>query len=348
MHAKKRIRKREIIMLVSSEKANKCAEEAVYFARRHKWAKYPCLAAVSLIYSTEYIRLKLCEAGDRIRETLCVSDRPIGSRIASGVLSLAFAFMSVPVFEITASAEENAEAVQEAAAVQTEEAAELPKPWTQLYPRKKTAETPEDIAGMVTMSGIAETDSRYGITLNIKTLKKEITAAFRESPRYMEQVVSAFDNYGISCEDLNIRPVDVTVYTNEERRVLQLSEGYSADITFPIPEDMKNHLDDLKIIRLEDDGSIAILDYTLGKSSVTFNTEHFSVFALVAYKDPDTEVIAEDISGGAGMTASAAPDAAVFTGSAVFSEDKNRFKKKRKRKVYRIKRIAKENQLLLL
>ncbi|MCI7767848.1 MAG: hypothetical protein MSJ26_07735 [Oscillospiraceae bacterium] len=347
-------------MLVSSEKANKRAEEAVYFARRHPWAKYPCLAAVSVIYSAEYIRLKLSEAGDRIREKISESSRPIGCRIASAVLSAAFAFMAVPFCEITASAEDipapavTAGEQAEEGAAQTEAGSsqsvetELPKPWTQLYPRKKTAETPKEIAELVTMAGLAENDSSYRITLNIKTLKKEITADFKESPRYMEQVAEAFGKYGISCEGLNIRPVDVTVYTNEERRVLQLSEGYSADITFPIPDDMKNHLDDLKIIRLEDDGSIAILDYSLGKNTVTFNTEHFSVFALVAYKDPETPVSAENIASGAGMTASAAPDAVLSAVSPVFPEDKNRFRKKRKRTVYRIKRIAKENQLLLL
>lgn len=340
-------------MLVSSEKANQRAEEVVYFAHRHPWAKYPCLAAVSIIYSAEFIRLKLCEAGDRIREKVCESSRPIGGRIASAVLSVAFAFMAVPFCEITASAEDIAapavtsEAQTEEAEAQPEQT-ELPKPWTQLYPRKKTAETPKDIAEMVTMTGLAESDSSYRITLNIKTLKKEITALFRESPRYMEQVVDAFGKYDISCDGLNIRPVDVTVYTNEEKRVLQLSEGYSADITFPIPKDMRNHLDDLKVIRLEEDGSIAILDYSLGMNTVTFNTEHFSVFALVAYKDPDISASAENIASGAGMTASAAPDVNLSAVSTLFPEDKNRFRKKRKRTVYRIKRIAKENQLLLL
>ena len=328
-------------MLISSDKANMRAEAAVDFARRHSWAKYPCLAAVSVIYSAEYVRLRICEAVEKLRASASAPFRPLGSRIAAVFLSSAFAFMSVPFSGVSVFAEEPETSVQETK--------ELPKPWTKLPPKAKTAATPEEIADRVTMAGLAEKSEGYDITLNIRTLKKDITADFRQSPRYLEDVISAFGGYGISTEDLNIKPVDISLYTTEEKYLLQLSDGYSADITLPVPEDMQNHTEDLKVIRLEDDGSIAILDGVIGKDTISFNTEHFSVFALVAYKDPAVPVSAENIESGAGMSAAgSAPDAAISLGGTAFEEDRNRFKKDKKRKIYRIKRIAKENQLLLL
>ncbi|MBP0956106.1 MAG: hypothetical protein J5997_01930 [Oscillospiraceae bacterium] len=329
-------------MLISSEKANMRAEAAVDFARRHSWAKYPCLAAVSVIYSAEYIRLKICEATEKIRAAASAPFRPLGSRIAAAFLSSAFAFMSIPFSGAAVFAEEPE-------SPEMQETKELPKPWTKLPPKPRTAATPEEIADKVTLAGLAKESEDYDITLNIRTLKKDVTADFRQSPRYLEDVISAFGDYGISTEELNIKPVDVSVYTTEEKYLLQLSEGYSADITLPIPEDMQNHLDDLKVIRLEDNGSIAILDGKINKDTISFNTEHFSIFALVSYKDPAVSVTAENIESGAGMTAAgSAPDAAISLGGTAFEEDRNRFKKDKKRKIYRIKRIAKENQLLLL
>lgn len=329
-------------MLISSEKANMRAEAAVDFARRHSWAKYPCLAAVSVIYSAEYIRLKICEAVQKIRAAASAPFRPLGSRIAAVLLSSAFAFMSVPFSGAAVFAEETE-------TPEVQETADLPKPWTKLPPKPRIAVTPEEIAEKVTLAGLAKESEDYDIILNIRNLKKDVTADFRQSPRYLEEVISAFGGYGISTEELNIKPVDVTLYTTEGRYILQLRDGYSADITLPIPEDMQNHLDDLKVIRLEDDGSIAILDGEINMDTISFNTTHFSIFALVSYKDPEVSVTAEDIESGAGMMAAgSAPDAAISLGGTAFEEDRNRFKKDKKRKIYRIKRIAKENQLLLL
>lgn len=321
-------------MLISSEKANMCAEAAVDFARRHKFAKYPCLAAVSVIYSTEFVRLKICEAVEKLRSAAAAPFRPLGGRIVSVILSSAFAFMCVPF---------------SAAAVYADEPESQTVKNTKELPKPRIASTPEEIAERITMAGLAAESEDYDITFNIRTLKKDVTVSFRQSPRYLEEVISAFGGYGISTEELNIQPVDISVYTTEEKYLLQLSEGYSADITLPIPQDMQGHLDDMKVIRLEDDGSIAILDGKIKKDTVSFNTEHFSVFALVSYKDPAVPVYAEDIESGAGMTAAgSAPYAAISIGGNAFEEDKNRFKKDKRRKIYRIKRIAKENQLLLL
>lgn len=329
-------------MLISSEKANMRAEAAVDFARRHSWAKYPCLAAVSVIYSAEFIRLKLCEAGEKLKAAVTAPFRPLSGRIAAAFLSAAFAFMTVPFTGAEVFADEPQ-------SQETQEVKELPQPGAKSTAKKRTAATPKDIAERITKAGLAEDSDDYDITLNIRTLKKDVTADFKQSPKYLEEVIYAFNGYGISAEELNIEPVNITIYTTEERYLLQLSEGYSADITLPIPEDMQNHLDDLKVIRLEDDGSIAILDGKIKKDTISFNTEHFSVFALVAYKDPAVPVSAEDIESGAGMTAAGSvPDVSVSLGGTAFEEDRNRFKKDKKRKIYRIKRIAKENQLLLL
>ena len=329
-------------MPISSDKANMRAQAPVEFAQKHSWAKYPCLAAVSVIYSAEFVRVKILEAGEKLKAAVTAPFRPLGKRIASVFLSAAFAFMTVPFSAVSVFADETD-------VPQQEEAKELPQPWTKLPTKEKTAATPEEIADRVTKAGLAEDNRDYDITLNVRTLRKDITADFRQSPKYLEQVITAFESYGIPVEGLNIQPVDVSVYTTEGKYLLQLSDGYSADITLPVPEDMQDHYADLKVIRLEDDGSIAILDGTVYKDTISFNTDHFSIFALVAYKDTDETATAENISSGAGMTASSsAPQAAISLGGTAIEEDKNRFKKDKKRKIYRIKRIAKEDQLLLI
>ncbi|MBQ7782463.1 MAG: hypothetical protein IJ368_00685 [Oscillospiraceae bacterium] len=326
-------------MLISSEKANRSANKAVEFSSRHKWAKIPCLCAVTAIYSTEFVRLKASELFETIRQSAQSPFRPLGSRIFSAVLSAAFTLMVIPFTATDVAAEEYSDVPAAAA---------LPDPTIKLPQKPRVAADEDAIANRITMEGLAEDNSTYKLKLNIRTLKKDITARFTDSPELLGMVRDSFELYGIPTNNLNISPVDITLFTTEEKQKLQLQDGYSADITLPIPEDMNNHHDDLKVVRLEDDGSMTIIEGTispLGSGNViSFNTDHFSVFALVAYSDEP-----EDVSSGAGTTGSGmTTDITNHTSGNIFDEDKRRFKRTQKRnKHYRIKRIVKENDLLL-
>lgn len=335
-------------MLYSSENANRRAAVAVDFARRHRWAKYPCLAVVSAVYSAEFVRLKISEAGKKIRESMSGSERSLTGRITAFAVSAAFAFMTMPFAGVTAYADElpASEETAELPPVAEEISEEENKPAV----RRPIAANPEDIAERVSIELYADYSEDYDITLNIRTLKTDVTARFTESYRFLPMVEESFAGYGIPTDTLYIAPVDVTIYCTEEKYILDLSEGYSADITLPIPEEMTGHLDDLKVVRLEDDGSMTIIDGVISDGAdgkkISFNTEHFSVFALVSYNDG---IVVENISSGAGAAAAGiSGDIAVNFSSSVFDEDKRRFKRKKGRKIYRIKRIAKENELLLL
>lgn len=336
-------------MMISSEKANMRAAKAVDFAKRHSWAKYPCLAAVSVIYSAEYVRIKIRELGEKLRESAAAPFRPLGGRIAAFILSGAFAFMAVPLSGFTAYADEPAEAAADEA-----RPANAPVLVSKITPsesqtHRDIASTPEEIADKITFEGLAKQSSDYNLTLNIKSLTKDVTARFTASPRLLPQVLNSFAYYQIPTDDLYISPVDVTIYCTKERYKLNLSEGYSADITLPIPEEMYGHFDDLKIVRLEDNGTMTIIDGVIADGNdgktITFNTDHFSVFALVSY---NTGITAENISSGAGVTAAGVHgDISMSFGNSVFDEDRRRFRKAAKRKIYRIKRIVNERDLLL-
>lgn len=400
-------------MMVSSEKANMRAARAVEFAGKHKWAKYPCVAAVSVIYSAEYLRQKAVSVGESITAE---TERPLGMRIGAGLLSCAFTFMALPFSGITAGAEGLSSELWAEGAMSSEliEGDVLPLPTVNARPgnildadkyqvretedgtlvtkkedsaavvdaaidgilaeREKSEEKPaevktanassngkkqsssrpaarpETIAEKVHLEGLPESNGDYDITLNIKTLKKDVTVRFSGSSKYLSDVEDSFAYYSIPTDDLYIHPVDVTMYSTEDRYKLNLSEGYTADITFPIPEKMMGHLDDMKVIRLEKDGSMTILDSDISLSdsgnTVSFTTEHFSVFALVSYA---AGVDAENIGSGAGMTAAGEmTDMMPVSSSNVFEEDRRRFKDiKRKRKVYRIKRILRESDKLI-
>lgn len=328
--------------MISSEKANNRAAAVIDFASRHKWAKYPCVAAVSVIYSTEFIRLKALELGERIKASAEAPFRPLGGRIVSFILSGAVAFMVLPFAAISTYAEEYNTEEQTTA----EENVELPE-----AAAKKTekAETPEAISQLVTLGGLGTDDPSYGITLNIPWLDREVTARFSNPEGIAEQVENAFESYGIPTEELNICPIDIVLYASDNRHKLNLRDGYSADITLPIPDSMSGHTDDLKVVRLEDDGSMTVIDgeKTVNENgrSITFNTTHFSVFAVVAYKNIGRQ---ENVSSAAGVSASGiSTDMSVSFTNIVLAEDKRRYKKSVRRKVYRIKRICKESDLLL-
>lgn len=366
------------MMNISSDKANKRAEKVIAFAGAHRWAKLPCVGAVSVIYSAEFLRVGALSLGERIRNSAEAEFRPLGGRVLSALLSASFAFMTVP-FSAAAADGDDAPSEQTAAVSEmpedisgngdmtvggdTEEAAEDTEQTSGEQPYDKTspearaarkarrvpARTAEAIAERVTLAGLAEDNPFYGITLNIKSLKANVTARFRKTDDLNSKVKAAFDYYGISVSNLYIEPVDITLYTTEEKYRLQLSEGYSADITLPIPEGMNGHLDDMKIIRLEDNGGMTILDGEISQKGsgnvVSFNTDHFSVFALVCYSD---NVEPEDVGSGAGTSAAGTNmDISLNPAENVFDTDKRRQRKAAKRKVYRIRRIIKENDLLL-
>ncbi len=358
-------------MVFSSEKANMRIAKAVEFAGRHKWAKYPCLCSVSLIYASEVLRLKLCSLKDKLCEAAAAPFRPLGGRIVSFILSGAFAFMAVPFSSAAASAEMyvpdkasqdkycTAE-ILETEAKTSDTASEDPNNENTLSApaapsdlpaeRPRIAATPEKIAERVTLAGLAEDNPDYGITLNIRTLKKDVTCRFIRYPSLMPKVTDAFGTYDIPTDNLYIIPLDISLYTTEGKYKLNLSEGYSADITLPVPPEMNGHLDDLKIVRLEDNGYMTVIEGDIGNGktgkTISFNTEHFSVFALVSYNNG---ISSENIGSGAGMTASGvSADISVNLSGSIFAEDKNRYKKRPAHKVYRIKRIIKENELLLL
>lgn len=403
-------------MIISSEKANLTVRKIVDFASRHRWAKYPGIAAVSAVYGADWLRAVTVELGEKIRESMNAPFRPLAGRVASAFLSAAFAFMVVPV-GITAGAEETGNAelppvagesvwgqapstdsgsdntgnaditdnadnaditaeVNEASkteqgsadtAGETSTSEEAPQPRKRVT-REKTkskrkwfAKTPEEIAGRITMEGLPDHGGGYGITLNVGTLGRDVTARFTSRREMIDEVKYCFECYDIPTDNLYIAPVDVTIYGTDDRLILNFKEDRdcTADITLPLPNQFDGHTDDVKVVRLDAGNRMTVLDCNINESedgrTVTFNTEHFSVFAMVAYRElpgapsPELPETTENIGSGAPITANGVQaSAAVNMNLSPFDEDRRRFgKKSGRRKVYRIKRICKEYEKLL-
>ncbi|MCM1578126.1 MAG: hypothetical protein NC078_04925 [Ruminococcus sp.] len=419
-------------MIISSEKANKRVRRIVGFASKHKWAKYPGIAAVSAVYGVDWLRAVVLEAGEKIRESANAPFRPLAGRAGSALLAAAFALMTVPV-GFTAGAEEldgaapaageslwggeanpgagSEEALLDDGGESTDEAllddgsksaedvllddgeetagdgdndsasaAEAadgeedvngdgseetsPKRVTRERTRPKRkwmAKTDEEIAGRVTLEGLPEYGEGYGITLNVENLGRDVTARFSSRREMIDRVKYCFECYEIPTDNLYIAPVDVTIYSTDDRTVLQFREdkGCSADITLPVPDEFDGHTEDLKVVRLDDGNRMTVLDCDVAETesgrTLTFNTEHFSVFAMIAYRQmpgaasTEEPEMTENIQSGASSAAAGVQaSAAVNANISPFDEDKRRFGKGRgKKRVYRIKRICKEYEKLL-
>lgn len=333
--------------MTASDKLSKRTERIVEFSGKHCCAKAFCLAALCAVYSAEYFRSRL----EALHERSEISLVPFMKRCSAAACAVSVAFMTMGgAVGATESDNVSFPSEKDEVIITETEAPDVITAAEEISPEdtSNVATTPEEIAKMVSFEGLSDIDSDYSLTLNVKSLYREVTARFSSKKRYTESVKESFESYGIDTACLYIYPVDVTVYCSEGRYRLNLTKGYTADITFPIPEIMEPHLGDLKAVRVEDDGRLTVFDGKIGMGNngrtFTFNVDHFALFALVSY---NTDVQAENIGSGAGMSASGAVAYMTIAENVPLDEDRRKPKKRTKRKVYRIKRIINENDLLL-
>ena len=239
----------------------------------------------------------------------------------------AFVFMTVPTSYAAAL-------VQSETSVVTE----------QMNTMEPVAMSPEDIAARVTLEGLAENEASYELTLNIRSLRTDVTARFTSSDQMESDIKAAFESYGINSDELCISPVKIQLYRNDTREKLQISEGYSSDVTLPVPEEMLGRIDELRGVRLEDNGTLTVIEGETDENTFSFRTNKLGSFALVTYKDT-----AEDIGSGAGVSDTGiVTDISISVPQPITDEDKRRFRRNRGKKcIYRIKRIVKENERLI-
>lgn len=214
----------------------------------------------------------------------------------------------------------------------------------QMNTMEPVAMSPEDIAARVTLEGLAENEASYELTLNIRSLRTDVTARFTSSDQMESDIKAAFESYGINSDELCISPVKIQLYRNDTREKLQISEGYSSDVTLPVPEEMLGRIDELRGVRLEDNGTLTVIEGETDENTFSFRTNKLGSFALVTYKDT-----AEDIGSGAGVSDTGiVTDISISVPQPITDEDKRRFRRNRGKKcIYRIKRIVKENERLI-
>ncbi|MGN0666682.1 MAG: hypothetical protein ACI4KF_09180 [Huintestinicola sp.] len=332
-------------------KADQRAAECIEFASRHRWAKYFCVGAVSVIYGTEYLRRRVVSACDKIHAAMTAPFRPLYKRAVSLLGSLALAGMVFPA-EVLAYEESEEEFVARPLSVSNPVV--LPEPRGNNFdpaasPNVLDALREAEKNYTVTGSGLAEENDSYSVDVDAKKLGSDVIASFSKNEKKLDSIVFAFSGYNIPTDDLYIVPYDITLYSAENKK-LSLKRGMSADVTMPVPVEMTGHLNDIQAIRLENDNTITVLKSEVIPSDqgyvISFTTEHFSTFALVSY---NSGINTENISASAGMTASGmnVSLSVSFSGS-VIGEDKNNSRsRKHTRKIYRIKSIRNENDILL-
>ena len=115
-------------------------------------------------------------------------------------------------------------------------------------------------------------------------------------------ISKAFDSYGIPHENMNINAFELSVY--DEGTSVQPEENVKLYVE--VPDDMINHREDLKAVRLDGD-RLEILDSVYARNKdgdlyISFDTDHFSTFALVSYADQP-----EDLESEAGENDAATP-----------------------------------------
>lgn len=121
---------------------------------------------------------------------------------------------------------------------------------------------------------------------------KQLEVLYRSSEgKYA--ISKAFDSYGIPHESMNINAFELSVYDGG----ISVQPEESVKIYVEVPDDMINHRSDLKAVRLDGD-RIEILDsvYARNKDSdlyISFETDHFSTFALVSYADQPEDLESE-------------------------------------------------------
>ena len=296
-------------MMMLSEKT---AYKAVAFAARHKWAKSFCFGVYSAVYAAEKLK---------------ADEKPFSRRLIAFATASAFVFMTVPTSYAAALTQPETSVVTE-----------------QMNTMEPVAMSPEDIAARVTLEGLEENEASYGLTLNIRSLRTDVTARFTSSDQMESDIKAAFESYGINSDELCISPVKIQLYRNDTREKLQISDGYSADVTLPVPEEMRGRIDELRGVRLEDNGTLTVIEGETDENTFSFRTNKLGSFALVTYKDT-----AEDIGSGAGVSDTGiVTDISISVPQPITDEDKRRFRRNRgKKHIYRIKRIVKENERLI-
>lgn len=144
-------------------------------------------------------------------------------------------------------------------------------------------------------------------------------------------IAGAFKSYGIPPENMNIHAIEISVYDGGQ----SVEPGEIVKVYVEVPDDMVHHKNDLKAVRLED-GRIEILDSVYARNKdgdlyISFETDHFSTFALVSYADKPENLESEAGEGDVGtpVSASTAGTAAeVKEGRAAAKRKKYRVTKK--------------------
>ncbi len=334
--------------------SNNCFDKIVGFSQRHRWAKYPCVCAAAAVYVGQAVGQKLGDSEFRGRTF---------KRIASVAAAAAFASMTFPAAVFAEEAFTDTEVSAEA---KTPRYTPRSTPWESVtirtdgiiiynypeeeheeMPAEEIVEEPEDVSEIVneefavTVKGLPEEDPAYSVELECGELTGNITVEMLNGGAgSLEAVRSAFESYDIPTEHLNIVPVEINMYDGDGAAA-QLGEGEKAVVTLPLPDEMQGHTYDLRAVRV-DNGGIVILDsdYSEDGKSLSFETQHFSVFALVAYSDDE----AEDMSSHAGVDGNGMPISSSDRSADILGDMKWRTPAKKRK--FRVVKAMKKSELI--
>lgn len=128
---------------------------------------------------------------------------------------------------------------------------------------------------------------------NARDIKVEadVTGAFGQSVivKLTDDTESQKEIFSLAGDNDRVYPFDISLYSKKNNEKIQPKEGYSVKITLPVPEELLDDREKIKVVYGKD-GSLETLKSNLfkkdGKWYISFEAVHFSPYALIVSEEP--------------------------------------------------------------
>jgi hypothetical protein len=158
-------------------------------------------------------------------------------------------------------------------------------------PQPKNIASKKTLGKTIELIGIPEGDLNKKITVSASTdaFDTSVEVVIKSDEDTRKQIE---DKLG-DLKNLNILPMDITVYKKGTTIKLQPTSGSTVSIRYPIPEDMLEDMENIQVVCINGD-QLEYLDSTIveidGVYFIEFEAEHFSPYALLLSKSTNQVV----------------------------------------------------------
>lgn len=122
-------------------------------------------------------------------------------------------------------------------------------------------------------------------------VEADVKGAFGQSVivKLTDDTESQKEIFSLAGSNDRVYPFDISLYSKKSNEKIQPKEGYSVKITLPVPEELLDNREKIKVVYGKD-GSLETLKSNLfkkdGKWYISFEAVHFSPYALIVSEEP--------------------------------------------------------------